>query len=422
MADKSSETIAVIGAGVIGAAVAYALAREGRPVLLLDRGPPGMGGASFGNVGHIASELVEPLPSPQRLFGFWRELFALDGPLDVPLARLRPFLPWASRFAAAAFRCAANTKQLAPLVKPAAADLERWLKEMGRSELLRRHGHYEIWLNGNAADQARAQLGKMQALGIAVMPVEAAVLEAARNAARARSAAGVWFSDTAHVVDPLEIVRAFVAAASARGAAVQRTQVHALRSRGAGIELDTDSGTLAVDAAVICAGAWSAPLLAPFGLHVPLEAAHGYHIELPGHAPLVDAPILYSNERVLVTPMTARIRCSSYMEFSGLDATPDPRKPARLRAKVLGLGYRCEPEGASWMGPRPVLPDYLPGIGRVPNAERLLYAIGHQHIGLTIAAITAELIADLAARRPPRHELSAFDLRRFGPLRAHSSL
>ena len=188
------------------------------------------------------------------------------------------------------------------------------------------------------------------------------------------------------------------------------------------MELDTDSGTLAVETAVVCAGAWSAPLLAPFGLHVPLEAAHGYHIELPGHSPLVDAPILYSNERVLMTPMTARIRCSSYMEFSGLDATPDPRKPARLRAKVQGLGYRCDSEGTSWTGPRPVLPDYLPGIGRVPGAGRLLYAIGHQHIGLTIAVITAELIAHLAAQRPPRQDLSAFDLRRFGPLRSHPPL
>ncbi len=96
------DTVAVVGAGVIGAAVAYALAREGRAVLLLDRAEPGMAGASFGNAGHIASELVEPLPSWGLLFGFWRELFALGGPLDIPLRRAPQFLPWALRFAAAA--------------------------------------------------------------------------------------------------------------------------------------------------------------------------------------------------------------------------------------------------------------------------------------------------------------------------------
>jgi D-hydroxyproline dehydrogenase len=79
------DTVAVVSAGVVGAAVAYALAREGRAVLLLDRAEPGMGGASFGNAGRVASELVEPLPSWSLLFGVWRELSAFGGALDIPL-------------------------------------------------------------------------------------------------------------------------------------------------------------------------------------------------------------------------------------------------------------------------------------------------------------------------------------------------
>ncbi len=86
MAEQDS--IAVIGAGVIGSAIACALAREGRRVLLIDRAPPGEAGASFGNAGHIATELLEPLPSPTLLFGFWRELFAFGGVLDIPSRRL----------------------------------------------------------------------------------------------------------------------------------------------------------------------------------------------------------------------------------------------------------------------------------------------------------------------------------------------
>src|SRR6185369_14189656 len=79
------ETIGVIGAGVIGAGVACALARAGRRVLLIDRAAPGEAGASFGNAGHIATELLEPLPSPALLFGFWRLLTAFGGPLHIPL-------------------------------------------------------------------------------------------------------------------------------------------------------------------------------------------------------------------------------------------------------------------------------------------------------------------------------------------------
>ena len=107
------DTVAVVGAGVIGAAVAYALTREGRAVLLLDRAEPGMAGASFGNAGHIASELVEPLPSWGLLFGFWRELFAFGGALDIPLRRTPQFLPWA-RWHAPPPRCGRQRRSWHP--------------------------------------------------------------------------------------------------------------------------------------------------------------------------------------------------------------------------------------------------------------------------------------------------------------------
>jgi glycine/D-amino acid oxidase-like deaminating enzyme len=157
----------------------------------------------------------------------------------------------------------------------------------------------------------------------------------------------------------------------------------------------------------------SAPLLAPFGLHAPLQAVRGYHVEMCGAAPYFEAPLVYTDERVIVTPMTGRLRATSFMEFADADAPPDPRKPARLRQILRRLGYACELQGSSWMGSRPVLPDYLPGIGRAPGFPKLFYAIGHQHIGLTLAPITAELIADLVAERAPRIAVAAYDLTRF---------
>ncbi len=78
--------------------------------------------------------------------------------------------------------------------------------------------------------------------------------------------------------------------------------------------------------------------------------------------------------------------------------------PRACAGNVRALGYACELEGPSWVGARPVLPDYLPGIGRAPGAAKVFYAIGHQHIGLTIAPITAELDRRSrgAARAPAR--------------------
>ena len=407
-------TIAVIGAGVVGAAVSYALAREGRRVLLLDRADPGMAGASFGNVGHIAAELVQPLPSPGLLFGFWRELFCFGGPLDLPPLQALRMLPWIRRFAAAAFRRDANTHHLAPLVLPAAGTWSRWLEEIGRSELLRRHGHYEIEFGRQGLAVMRSQARTMMQLGVRTRPVPAEDLLSLQRAAGADMAAGLWFEDTAHVVDPLGTVQAFAAAAVARGATLRRTDVRAVRPRGDKIEIHSEQPALLVDAAVVCTGMGSQPLLAAFGLRVPLQAVRGYHIEMPGQSPVLDAPVVYTREHVLVTPMAGRLRASSYMEFAAQHAPADPRKNARLRRLVRKLGYTCEPDGPSWVGARPVLPDYLPGIGRAPGPTKLFYALGHQHIGLTLAPATAELLADLVAQRTPRLPIAAFDLRRFG--------
>jgi len=407
------ETIAIVGAGVIGSAIAYALAREGRSVVLLDRAPPGEAGASFGNAGHIATELVVPLPSPALLFGFWRELFAFGGVLDIPARRLPAFAPWAARFARAAFRRNVNTRHLAPFVRPAVPALMELLRDAGRPDLIRQRGHYEIWLDGHAERRARAQARAMDALEVANESAPEEIVAAARTAARAPDAAGLWFPKCAHVLDPLEVVRAFADAAARHGAVFLRRKVGELRRRGDGFEILTDAEPLNARTAIVCAGVWSAPLLTPFGFKVPLEAARGYHVQMPAAAPLVDAPILYSNEKIVVTPMTGRVRATSFMEFAGSDAPADPRKPAWLRGKLRALGYTCADADASWVGPRPVLPDYLPAIGRAAADPNLFYAIGHQHIGLTLCGVTALSVADLVAGRAPRYPVAAFDLSRF---------
>ena len=408
----AEQTIAVIGAGVVGCAIARELAAQGRRIVLLDRAAPATAGASFGNVGHIATEQVETLPSKQLLLGFWRELFAFDGPLDIPLRRVMSLTPWFARFAVAAFRQEANTRHLAPLVRDAANALARALNEIGRSNLLRRNGHYAVWLDEGANIRAARAATAATGLGVHTEPAPSELLRGVSSAGH--TAAGLWFPDTAHVLDPADVARAFADDAVQHGARVQQVEVRALQPRGDAIDITTESTTFTVNTAIVCAGVWSTPLLRAFGLRAPLEAERGYHVELPGHAPVADAPIVYSDQKVVVTPMAGRLRASSYLELAGRDAPPDPRKPARLRAKLRDLGYTCDPHGPSWMGARPTLPDYLPGIGRTPGPHNLFYAVGHQHLGLTLAAVTAEVMGDLVADRKPRFHIEALDLRRFG--------
>ena len=124
------------------------------------------------------------------------------------------------------------------------------------------------------------------------------------------------------MLDPLKIVQSFAGAALQRGASFECTEVRAIQPLEGRVTLHTSSKTLTVDAVVVCTGAWTASLLEPLGLRVPMESARGYHVELAGHPPLADTPILYVDKRIYVTPMEGRLRATSFMEFAGTRPHP----------------------------------------------------------------------------------------------------
>jgi D-amino-acid dehydrogenase len=391
----SRQQTVVIGAGVIGCAVAYRLAAAGRTVLLLDRDEPGRAGASYGNAGRIAVELVEPIPNVGLLFNFWRDTFALGGVFDLPLARLPRFAPWALQFARAAFRKQRNTELLTPLVRSAAQRWHALLAEIGATRLLVGGGHYHFWLNGDVAGKAGENAQAFARLGVPSEPAPAQVLGELRDMARRESVAGLWFPDSAHVVDPMLVCRALADAAVARGARFQRAEVSALERAADGATRILAGGrTIDAEEVVVCAGPPSTAMLAPFGVHAPLEAARGYHIELPGRVDRFGLSVIFVDNHLAMTPMAGRIRVSSYLDFVDHDAPPDPRKVDRLLRNVRDIGF--DTTGAvDWFGSRSALPDSLPGIGRAPGPQRVFYAVGGQMIGLTIAAGVADMVRDL---------------------------
>ena len=105
------------------------------------------------------------------------------------------------------------------------------------------------------------------------------------------------------------------------------------------------------------------------------------------------------------------MRVTGFTEIGRPDTPPDPRKWDLLKRHLEALGVRVPEDAARWRGSRPTLPDFLPAIGRL--SPQVLYAFGHQHIGMTLAAATAEAVVDLAASDATPERLKPFDIRRF---------
>ncbi len=116
---------------------------------------------------------------------------------------------------------------------------------------------------------------------------------------------------------------------------------------------------------------------------------------------------------MIVSRFRSGLRAAGCVEFAHERSPPDARKWRRLHAHAAELRLPFDAPPREWMGARPTLPDYLPAIGRSPCVGNLAYAFGHQHLGLTLAAVTAELVAALASGEAPGIDLAPFALERF---------
>ena len=124
-------------------------------------------------------------------------------------------------------------------------------------------------------------------------------------------------------------------------------------------------------------------------------------------------PVVDGGMHFGATPMRNGLRLAGTLEFASVDARPDYRRADML----LPMAKRMLPglNGAvdtRWMGHRPATPDSLPVLSRAGHFANVIYAFGHGQLGLTMAAATSEVIADLAAERPPGLDLTPYSVDR----------
>lgn len=144
-------------------------------------------------------------------------------------------------------------------------------------------------------------------------------------------------------------------------------------------------------------------------------AERGYHIQsAESRWPLSRASVVVEERALVATRFRSGLRATSFIEFTDPDAAPDPRKGARLAAHTVVLGLPFDSPLATSVGSRPTLPDYLPAIGRSTRDPRVLYAFGHQHLGLTLGPGTGEIIAALACGGGEGPDLTPFAVERLG--------
>jgi glycine/D-amino acid oxidase-like deaminating enzyme len=133
-----------------------------------------------------------------------------------------------------------------------------------------------------------------------------------------------------------------------------------------------------------------------------------------GHANKLSRPVGWAKAGFYATPMTQGLRIAGTVEIAGLDPAPTHRRFDYLKRRAEQLVGPLGEPSSTWLGFRPTMPDALPVIGPSPASDRVLYAFGHQHVGLTLSGITGKIIAGLASGQRPNRDLSAWSPSRFG--------
>lgn len=407
--------VIVIGGGVVGLSIAARLVQAGTSVTVIDTTPT-RGAASWGNAGHIAIEQVEPLASWPVMRSAPRRLFSVGGALSLPLSQIGRWLPFAYRMAAASHPARVEHGRAA-LRSLLAAALPAWqsLSEcLETPELLRETGHFVVW---ESAARAAAGLASWRSVDIGTArfhECSADELQQLASIMKQRPAGAIRFENTAQIADLPKLGAALRKFLTARTGSIVNAKALGVIDRHGSISVALEGGVaLDADFVVIAAGVRSRELLEPFCRPVPLIAERGYHLQMTEHRWPDVPPVVFEDRSMIVTRFESGLRAASFVEFGNPDALPDPRKWLRLRQHIEALGLPCGPPAQEWMGARPTLPDYLPAIGRLPNAPNILYAFGHQHLGLTLAAITGDLVAQLALQASTALSLSPFDIERF---------
>jgi D-amino-acid dehydrogenase len=397
---RADRTAVVVGAGVIGAACAYYLARSGWKVTVVDRGGFGSG-CSHGNCGMICPSHVLPLAAPGATREALRSLFRRDSPLAIRL-RFDPGLwGWLYRFWK---RCNVRDMMDAAHGIHALLDSSRALYD----QLIQTEGMDCEWETRGLLYVLRTQTGRDQhaatdrllreSFGVSSMFLDGDALVTYEPALKPGLAGGWLYPGDAHL-RPDRLLSCWRSVLERLGVEVREgCEVRGfVREGGKARAVSTAQGELAAEGFVVATGVMTPFLGKALGCKVPIQPGKGYSITMPRPSRCPTVPMILEEDRVAVTPLRSGYRLGSTMEFAGFDATLNRH---RLDLLTRGAAHYLhepvvEPVEEEWFGWRPMTYDGKPIIDRSPALHNVILAAGHNTLGMSLAPATGKLVAEL---------------------------
>jgi D-amino-acid dehydrogenase len=414
----NSKKLVIIGGGVIGLSTAYYALKEGYEVTVLDRDGANAGNCSSANAGMIVPSHFTPLAAPGVISKGLRWMLDKESPFYVRPRISLELARWGWLF------CQHANQEHVDAVKHILCELNmesrRLFQEISKEEDfgLQTRGLLMLCESQEALDE-EAEVGEQaRQLGLNTKLLDAKAAALLDPGISMNIAGAVHFADDCHL-DPAR----FLASLRRRigemgGQIIHDCPIDEITFRSGKISaVSGPNGTFEGQQFVIAGGAWSPGILRQIGLRLPMQSGKGYSLTLPNPTQLPQLCSILTEAKVAVTPMGNSLRFAGTMEVGGLGTEINP---SRVRG-IIKAAIRYFPEFKisdfdgiePWVGLRPVSPDGMPYLGKVPRLDNLVVATGHAMMGLSLAPVTGKLVAEILTNRPPSIELHALAPDRF---------
>ncbi len=407
--------VTVLGAGIVGICTALSLAEKGLKTRLVDRDAPGQA-TSYGNAGIISPWSVVPQSMP----GLWKKIpgWLLDplGPVTVKPSHFLRMAPWGVRFLSAGRKGRINavSDAMELLNRDCVSLFRQHLQGTDREDLIRDSIYVHAFRDGTAANVDSVDYAMRRDRGAPIERIGAADLHDLEPALSPDFRAAILIRDQARALNPGEIGTVLAEKFRRMGGEICRQTVSAIRPSDTGWTYQTEDGEQHSPKLVLSMGVWSARLLEPLGLSIPLEAEKGYHVSFREPGVILNHSVMDMDMKFVASSMADGLRVAGTAEFAGLDAPVNQKRLDGLIKLARNLLPGLSESGIeTWSGQRPSLPDSLPCIGKVEGFPGLITAFGHSHYGLMMAPKTGCIVADLVTETAFNTDLSPYSTTRF---------
>jgi D-amino-acid dehydrogenase len=407
--------VTVIGAGVIGLCCAYYLQKEGYEVTVVDKGDL-TDGCSFGNMGYVSPSHFIPLATPGIISQGAKWMMSASSPFYIKPRFNMDLVKWGLQFlkkatASHVEASAPHLNNLLQLSRALSIDLKNDLAEP--FEFLEK-GVWMLYKSEKTGEHEKHLADQANAYGLKTVICNKQQVQDYEKEVEVDVAGGVLYIDDCHL-SPAAFIKSLHTHLQKAGVKflLNAEVIGFDKSNDTITKVLTTKGDVDCNEVVIANGSWMQNISKLLGIELLMQPGKGYSFEYDNLKQNLLYPSILVDDRVATTPINKWLRIGGTMELSGHSDNVLPKRVQSIynafKKYYPTMDIKAPEVNKTWLGYRPVSPDGMPYIGRHNKFKNLSYAGGHAMLGVSAAAGSGKLIAEIVKVEKMSIDISAFN-------------